>query len=171
MKIYTALLSGCCFGFFVGLACVQNIPSLNVAMSSAEASQIQPEAPLDNAEAIRFTHKDEGSRLQINSMLDYKGYDPTEGKKAELFKLDQQCKIRVTLGGEDSLVYRTFYFSDQQLMHALASTYYYPNDTVSDGTLTQSLFSDETLNSKNPLVLDEFKYLSQQFTPEQIKTC
>ena len=175
MKVYIALISGCCLGFLAGFVSVKQLPALGITISSAEASSIQPDAPLEKAEPIRFTNEDEGFKLQVNTMIDYKGYETSEGKKAELFKLNNQCKIRVTIGGEESLNYRTFYFSNQQLNHAIAATYHYPNDDLTgeaaDQAFTQALFSEETLNAKNPQVVDEFSFLKTQFTPEQVASC
>ena len=175
MKVYMALISGCCLGFLAGFISVQKIPSLGITMSSAEASSIQPDAPLNKAEPIVYTNEDEGFKLQTNTMLEYEGYTANEGKKGDLFKLNNQCKIRVTIGGEQSLTYRTFYFSHDQLTHAMAATYHYPDDGLSSAAteraFTQALFSEETLNPKNPQVLNEFRHLSTQFTPEQVKSC
>ena len=175
MKTYMALFSGCCLGFLAGFISVQKIPSLGITMSSAEASPIQPDAPLSKAERIVYSNEDEGYKLQTNAMIEYEDYMATEGKKADLFKLNNQCKIRVTIGGEDSLTYRTFYFSQDELSHAMAATYHYPSENLStaaaDRAFTQALFSEETLNPKNPQVLNEFRHLSTQFTPEQVKAC
>lgn len=175
MKTVIALITGTCIGFVGCYVFAQKIPSLGVTMATAEASTPQTTAPLISSEAIKFTNEDEGLKLQTNRRISYKDYSSTEGKSADLFRLNHQCKIRVTIGGEDSLNYRTFYFADNKLDHAMAATYHYPNDNLSsqetDNAFVHALFSEETLNTKNPQVLDEFKFLTTQFTPEQVKAC
>lgn len=176
MKTVIALIAGTCIGFVGCYVFAQKVPSFGISMSTAKASTLDTATtPMVNKEAIKFTNEDEGLKLQTNKMISYKDYSSTEGKTADLFKLNHQCKIRVTIGGENALNYRTFYFTDDKLSHAMAATYHYPSDNLSsketDNAFVHALFSEETLNPQNPQVIDEFKFLTTQFTPEQVQAC
>ena len=177
MKTFVALMTGTCIGILGCYTVIQKFPAFGIGMSVAEASQTQSETPLITPDVVRYTNEDEGLKLQTNKMIDHKSYSNTEGKIGDLFRIKNQCKIRITIGGENSLIYRTFYFADQELTHALAATYYYPSgdtrlsERAEDNAFRESLFSEETFNPKNPTIIEEFKALSEQFTPEQIKSC
>lgn len=162
------LFIGLCLGFCV---CYFMMPMLGLNHPSSDQGNnqiVQPKGPT-------YSHDEEGNRMQTLEMLDIEEYASTEGNSAELFALDDTCKIRVNIVGETHYRYRTFYIKQGQLVHAMQSFYRYPygglTNMNSPNAFQEELYSEETFNIESTAVLAEFKELLSRFSPHYLTKC
>lgn len=168
MKMILTMLIGLGLGCVI---CYLMIPVLGLNHFSTDTKAKEPTKKIEP----RYTHDEEGIRLQTLEMLDISDYTSTEGNSAELFALDHQCKIRVNIVGETYYRYRTFYFRNQNLIYAMQSMYRYPNGGLSNmdapDAFKEEFYSKETLNPQSSAVIAEFETLKGRFAPHYLTKC
>lgn len=162
------MLIGLCMGFIV---CYMLMPSLDL---NHHMMMSRPPEPPKKAQA-KYTHDEEGVRLQTLEMLEIEDYISTEGNSAELFILDKKCKIRVNIVGETYYRYRTFYFNQRELSYAMQSLYRYPNGGLSNmdapNAFQEELYSTEIFNPQSSAIIAEFDVLLTRFSPTHLAKC
>lgn len=168
MKTILMLFIGLCIGFCI---CYFMMPLLGLSHPSLDQAKTQTIAPTQP----KYSHDEEGNRMQTLEMLDIEEYASTEGNSAELFAIGDSCKIRVNIVGETHYRYRTFFMKQGQLVHAMQTLYRYPygglTNMNSPNAFQEELYSEEVFNPESTAVLAEFKELLGRFSPHYLTKC
>lgn len=174
MKIIFGLLVGLIVGFFAAQL---------IASSQGQSAQAKP-PPLtltdpaviaEKKQEHNYIHGKEGQYLQMVEKLSSEQYLSTEGNEATLFRLNDSCKITISVVGETYYMYRTFLFHDGKLLHVMESTYQYPNGGLTNpegkDPFKQELYSETTFNTHSRSIQQEFTELLKNFNSELTKGC
>ena len=168
MKTILMLFIGVCIGFCISYFMMPMLGLSQAALNEGQPQTVEPAKP-------KYSHDEEGNRMQTLEMLDMEEYISTEGNSAELFALNDMCKIRVNIVGETHYRYRTFYIKQGQLTYAMQTLYRYPygglTNMNSPNAFQEEMYSEEVFNPESTAVLAEFKELLGRFSPHYLTKC
>ena len=170
LKILITFCLGLLFGAFALISAYIFVPSIH--------ARLQPwlvgKSHQQNENTTLFNDANEGQSIQTVDYIDEEDYRSTDGNSAELFKLKQGCKIKVTIIGETAYAYHVVYFHQKKLQH-MQSTEYRTSwmQAVSNPTEDEqyALYTTEIFNPKSALSQAQFHTLLGYFDPKLIANC
>ena len=165
--------------FIIGVLCGVALLYLSLLVSGKTVTTL---AKIDEelssipslSSANPYNHKTEGQKIQHIAHLDEEEFRSASGNNADLYQLQEMCKLRIGIQRESIYSYRTAYFSQNRLIHMFETHYRTSYHRQPDKRIPEfkRIYQEIIFNPNSQLIQSEFSdLLSKYISPENQKKC